>query len=135
MNFNLSWLQNFVYTIEFLYMMLTIYIGLMVGAVIIILWNRGRITVRVKSPIAEYSRKIKPESDGRTIIMSKDWSFTYEPESIQRVKRKTLFFHRIHLSLDVYTDAKKAITYNYKQQTVDMPMWDKKQSKKMVKGS
>jgi len=97
--------------------------------------KRGRIQVRVKTPLGEKRYWKKPEDDGKTIVMKKGrgkkpgWKFTFSNSALYRIPR---WFGRKALCLDVLYDADKAVSWDYTLKETEIPKWDKKTSKKFI---
>lgn len=90
--------------------------------------NKGKIRVRIMSPIGERIDFYKPESDGKTIIVEKNqgrrlgWKFTFDRTALYFYPRS--FFRIIPLpkglGLDVVYDAKQAVSYDYNASSTSM---------------
>lgn len=94
--------------------------------------KRGRIQVRIKTPLGEKKKWVKPENDGKTLIIEKEskkrpeWKASFTNKSIVFFGR---WFGRIGRAVDVFYHAKKCIDYDYTLSEADQPKFDKKASK------
>ena len=92
--------------------------------------RRGRIKVRVKTPLKEITKWRKPEQDGKTIVMRKKkkkeygWEFSFSNKSLVPVKGLL----GSHFAVDVFPEAPKAIEYDYQGKKTDQPRLTKKQA-------
>jgi hypothetical protein len=93
-----------------------------------------KVTVRVKTPAFEYSRKRKIENDGKTVIMRKSsktkggWRFTI-PKGSLNVRPS---FWGTKYFVDILAEAPEAIKYDTELDSAKMPKWDKDQSKRFI---
>ena len=95
-----------------------------------VLWRRhGKLEVRIKTPHMETSKWVKPEADGKTVILQKDtkkkpeWKLSFE----QTQRRKDLFGS--HLFIETHYQSNDAFVIDWKQKTVDRPQLTKQQVK------
>jgi len=96
--------------------------------VMLLLWNfskyRGKVKVRVKTPLGEQVRWLKPEDDGKTIVMEKagrkslGWRFTFTNKSLVPQKR---WYGGIYYAIDVFHKALEAVEYDFKDSVVSEP--------------
>lgn len=97
--------------------------------------KRGRLEVRVKTPIGEQKHYKKPEKDGKSITMQKargkrpGWKFTFTRESLYFIPK---WFGRKRLGLDILFHAEKAIDYDFKLKLASQPKWTKTESKEFI---
>jgi len=98
-------------------------------------WNRkGKIKVRIKYPIREKEKWVKPEKDGKTLTIEKGaykkapWKVTFTNKSL--VPQKSLF--GTFYAVDVLPEATRAIEYDYELKKTDQPKWDKETSKSFI---
>ena len=114
--------------------LLYIILGYTIGFFIVLLYfasrNRGKILVRVKSPMKESGIWVKPNWQDNEIVMMKEkdkdsgWKFTFTVKSLMQ---KSRLFGLVHyFAVDVFPYAPKAIEYDCEQETVSAPHWDKK---------
>lgn len=122
--------DNIIYVWFGLWLVLMAYLGYT------LLKGRGKILVRVKTPLKENHEWRKANADGKTITMQKaskkkaGWSFEFSNKSLVPVKR---FFGLVQAyAIDIFFEATKAIEYNYDVKEADQPHWDKTQSKKFI---
>ena len=112
--------------------MIAVFVGFDLFIIAIVLYfewyrKRDRLMVRIKSPIGEQTKWIKPEKDGKTLVVEKakgrkvGWSFTFSRSSLYYVKR----MFRKYIALDVIYDAPKAIEYDFKTKESVLPVWDR----------
>jgi len=91
--------------------------------------RRGRVLIRVKTPLKEFRRWIKPHNDGKTIIMEKgkgkkpEWRFTYTKQSV--VPFSHWFSEK--KAIDVFYESEHAIEYNYPRKITVQPRLTKEQ--------
>jgi len=94
--------------------------------------HRGRVQIRIKTPLKEIKKWVKPDPDGKTIVMNKgkrkgvEWKFTFTQQSI------ILFssWFRERKAIDVFYHSPTAIDYLYKQNKAEHPKLTKKDVKK-----
>ena len=84
--------------------------------------DRGKIQVRIKTAIEERTKWMKPQEDGKTIIMKKPdkkklgWKFSFDHSSV--VFKKKWFGLSSFRAVEVYYDAPKAIAFDYEKQSI-----------------
>lgn len=96
--------------------------------------KRGKLKVRIKTPLGEKERWVKPESDGETLIIEKgserkkvpEWKAKFSNKSLIRF---TKWFGRMGFAVDIFYNAEKCIEYDYSLSEAEMPKFDKKTSK------
>ncbi len=87
--------------------------------------GRGKILVRVKTPMRELCRWIKPNPDGTTVTMQKattkkaGWTFKFSNKSLVPIKRFFGFLQAY--AIDVFYESPKAIEYEYSQSEATQP--------------
>lgn len=100
-----------------------ILVGFDIFIIIFVIWfewyrKRGKIKIRVKTPIGEREEWKKPKKDGKTVVMEKargkkaGWKFTFSRKSLYFTKR---FPGRRILTLDIIANSLKAIEYDFKK--------------------
>jgi hypothetical protein len=96
--------------------------------------NRGKIKVRIKTPSKERIKWCKPEADGETIVIDKaktkkaGWSFKFTNKSLVPFTS----WGRQFYAIDIFHHAPDAIEYDYSQNVINQPKWDKDQSTKFI---
>jgi hypothetical protein len=91
--------------------------------------DRGKIQVRIKTAIEEQTKWVKPQKDGKTIVMQKPdkkklgWKFTFDHSSV--VFKKKWWGLSSFRAIEVFYDAQKAITFNYEDKTITQPQLTK----------
>ena len=115
------------------------YIGIMIGIVLFMgTRNKGKIKVRIKTPYRERCKWIKPEADGKTLIIQREKKRRNIPEWKATFTQKSLVFIRSFFGLvrsfavDIFPDATKCIEYNYSVKKITQPKFDKKTSTKFI---
>jgi len=99
--------------------------------------KRGRIKVRIKTPMGEKTKWVKPDPDGKTLVIEKGsdrqnkpkWSATFSNKSLVAISR---WLFRKAYAVDVFYNATECIEYDYSLKTSDAPKWSKKQSKEYI---
>lgn len=92
--------------------------------------RRGRIKVRIKTPLKEIIKWRKPEQDGKSIVMRKKektdrgWTFTFSNKSLVPLKGLV----GGHFAVDVFPEALKAIEYDYEGKKTEQPRLTRKQA-------
>lgn len=97
---------------------------------------KGRIQVRIKTSLGEKVKILRPEADGKSVILegggrrSKNplWKVNFSRDSIYNAKAS---FGNLK-TIDVYQDAPEAISWDFDKKTVDMPRWDRQTAKKFI---
>lgn len=96
--------------------------------------KRGKIKVRIKTPLEEKVRWIKPEADGKTIVMEKagkkkmGWSFEFTNKSLVPLRH---WWGGLYYAVDIFFDASKAIEYEYALSQIDQPKLTKEQAREI----
>ena len=118
---------------------LPVYFAAMIGlAIFSISRSKGKIKVRIKTPYRERHKWVKPESDGKTLIIQKErkrknipeWKATFTQKSLVFVRR---FFGLVQsFAVDVFPDATKCIEYDYDVKKISQPKFDKRTSTKFI---
>jgi len=110
--------------------------------VIYVTWwkKRGKIEVRIETPLGEQRKWLKPDKeDGKTIVVEKPkegkkigWQFTFDRSSIIPVISKLT--GRAHYKIEVMYGSTKAIEYNFedKDNPYKLPVWDRKSFEDVV---
>jgi len=129
MNFDLGFIQENIWTIYI------IFLGFLF---LYFFWSsyrkRGKIQIRIKTPLGEKIRWVKPESDGKTIVMEKagktkmGWSFEFTNKSL--IARKN-WRGGLYYAVDVFYDSPNAINYDYALKTSDQPKLTKIEAKEI----
>jgi len=114
--------------------------GLVMGGILfsiffIILYKvRGKIKVRVKSPVGEKEYLRKPNRDGTSITVFKqkkktpEWTFNFSTKALYFTKK--LFFRA--LTLDVFSEATKAIEYDFDLEDTKQPKYRKEEAEEWI---
>lgn len=79
--------------------------------------HRGKIKVRIKTPLMEIVKWVKPERDGKTLVIDKGkekkgiprWEATFTNKSLVPMKGR----FRKQTAVDIFVGAKKCIEYDY----------------------
>jgi len=96
--------------------------------------NRGKKRVRVKTPSGEWVAWKKSEADGETIVMEKatkkkaGWSFTFTNKALTLSKS----WGRTIQTIDVKYLSTKAMEYDFEQDILSQPKWDKNTSQAFI---
>jgi len=100
--------------------------------------TKGKILVRIKTPIGEKEEWVKPnfEGDKAYLVFEKEsrkkagWKAEFTNKSL--IPRSSwLGLKRFHC-IDIFPQATKAIEYNFDTKTEDQPKWDKHSSKEYI---
>lgn len=116
---------------------ITFGVWLFVLFIAVVRWWRGRgaLEVRVKTPLGEKKRYIKPEADGKTLVLEKKrrnnpgWVATFTNKSLVPVSR---WFGRKGFAVDLMYQATECVNYDFENKSNEQPKWTKKQSKEFI---
>ncbi len=100
--------------------------------------RRGKIQCRIKTPIGEETRWIKPDFRGNKhyLVFEKEkrkkpgWEAEFSNKSL--IPRSGWYGLRHWLCIDIFPHATKAIEYNFDIPEADQPKWDKATSKAFI---
>lgn len=104
----------------------------------VLLRNKGKWLVRIKTPAEEYTKWVKPEKDGKTFWVEPrskknlGWKFELGENSvIYKTRWLGLSAYKV---VEVYKDAAKAVSIDFKLKdpVADSPKFDKKTSKELI---
>lgn len=96
---------------------------------------RGKLKIRVKSPVGEKEYLRGPNRDGTSVTMFKagkktpEWTFKFSTKALYFTKK--LFMRS--LTLDVFAEAEKAIEYDYTLEETEQPKFTKEQAENWVR--
>jgi len=99
--------------------------------------KRGSIKVRIKTPLGEKTKWVKPQDDGETLIIEKGSDRKAKPEWKAKFTNKSLvpisrWFFRKAYAVDIFYNAPECIDYDYSLKKGEHPKWDKKTSKEFI---
>lgn len=98
---------------------------------------RGRVKIRVKSPVGEKEFLRKANRDGTSITVFKgsekrgvpEWTFKFTTKALYFTKK---MFMRM-LTVDVFAEAEEAIEYDFSLEETKQPKFTKEEAERWVK--